>query len=328
MRWSRRTGPWLVGGLALLVASTAHGEPVIPPTTAAPPAAAAVVAEADLPPVIDGAALAAAERAREARAARRHWLQLGLAGFVVCAVLGGIWLAHRGHMLPIRPIAGLVAFEEAVSRATEMGRPTMFTTGGCCDLKRIQLFGAMPLLREAARLSGELGNRMIVPVAFPETVPVHIHAVRDGLADASAIEQFRPEDLRFLPGGQFFFAMAAMGWMLEERPATCLYFGHWEADSLMFAETGQAVNAMQIAGTDQLYQVPFFLAACDYTIIGEEFWAASATISRDPPLVGCLGAQDICKLAILAFIIGGTVLVAWGPFANLVVLLQDTFTKG
>jgi hypothetical protein len=172
----------------------------------------------------------------------------------------------------------------------------------------------MPLLRQVAKLSAELGNRLIVPVGFAETLPVHTNAVREAYLEANALDSYRQDDVRFFPGAQFFFAMASLGWMLKEKPAACFYFGWWEADSLMFAETGQTINAMQIAGTDQLYQVPFFVAACDYTIIGEEFWAASAKISQDPQLLGSLGAQDLFKLAILAVLVLG-VLACFHPAA-------------
>ena len=227
---------------------------------------------------------------------------------IVAGVLAGIWLARRGRALPIRDIPGLTAFDEAVARATEMGRPSLFTTGGVCDPRRVQLYASMPLLRRVAALSGELGNRLIVPVAYAETLPVHANATRDGYIDAGALGNYRSDDVRYFPGGQFFFAMAAMGWMLKEQPAACFYFGWWEADSLMLAETGQTINALQIAGTDQLYQVPFFVVACDYTIIGEEFWASSAKMSGEPGLLGSLGAQDLFKLAIVSLMVVGMLL--------------------
>jgi hypothetical protein len=39
--------------------------------------------------------------------------------------------------------------------------------------------------------------------------------------------------------------------------------------------------------------LPFFVAACDYTLIGEELFAASAYLSREPKLLGSLKGQDI-----------------------------------
>jgi hypothetical protein len=176
-----------------------------------------------------------------------------------------------------------------------------------------------------ASLSGELGNRLIVPVAYPETISVHNNAVKDGFAEAGASDMFHADDVRYYPGGQFFFAIASMGWMMRERPATCFYFGHWEADSLLFAETGQTLNAMQIAGTDQLYQIPFFVASCDYTIIGEEFWAASAKMSEDPNLLGSVAAQDVYKISALAFIVIGSLLASWAWFHDQIELLDATF---
>ncbi len=242
---------------------------------------------------------------------------------IVAAVLAGVWLARRGRALPIRDIPGLLVFDEAVARATEMGRPTLFTGGGAADLKFIQTYASMPMLRRVAELSGALSNRLIVPVCYPDALPLHIAAVRDGYADAGAIEQFRSEDIRYFPGGQFFFAIASMGWMLEERPAACFYYGRCEADSLLFAETGQVINAMQIAGTDQLYQIPFFIAACDYTLIGEEFWATSAKLSQDPRLLGSLGAQDLFKLGVLTLIIAGAALSVIPGVANWVQWLRS-----
>ena len=100
--------------------------------------------------------------------------------------------------------------------------------------------------------------------------------------------------------------------MLREKPATNIYMGYYFAESLILAETGAMSGAIQIAGTDAITQLPFFVVACDYTIIGEELYAASAYISRDPKLVGSIKGQDYMKLtlAICLFvgIISATVL--------------------
>ncbi len=63
----------------------------------------------------------------------------------------------------------------------------------------------------------------------------------------------------------------------------------------MLAETGNVAGSIQIAGTDEITQIPFFVAACDYTLIGEELYASSAYLSQEPPLLGTLKAQDYGK---------------------------------
>ena len=88
------------------------------------------------------------------------------------------------------------------------------------------------------------------------------------------------------------------GLMVREKPAACFYMGSFFAESLILAETGNAIGAIQIAGTAQPAQLPFFVAACDYTLIGEEFFAASAYLSGEPGQIGSLKGQDIGKLVV------------------------------
>jgi hypothetical protein len=52
-------------------------------------------------------------------------------------------------------------------------------------------------------------------------------------------------------------------------------------------------------------QLPFFVAACDYTLIGEELFAAAAYLSQDRRMIGSLKGQDFGKIvAMLAIVIG------------------------
>jgi hypothetical protein len=96
--------------------------------------------------------------------------------------------------------------------------------------------------------------------------------------------------------------------MLRERPATNLFFGTFEAESLILAETGNSVGAIQIAGTDSSIQMSFFIVACDYVLIGEELFAASAYLSGDPQILGSLKGSDFSKLIIIILLILGVIL--------------------
>ncbi|MBN2609706.1 MAG: hypothetical protein JXA64_11375, partial [Candidatus Fermentibacteraceae bacterium] len=72
--------------------------------------------------------------------------------------------------------------------------------------------------------------------------------------------------------------------------------------SLLLAETGSLTGAIQIAGTDAVTQLPFFITTCDYTLIGEELYAASAYLGREPKQVGAVKGQDACKAIIMGLI--------------------------
>jgi len=58
--------------------------------------------------------------------------------------------------------------------------------------------------------------------------------------------------------------------------------------------------------------LPFFITACDYTLIGEELYAASAYLSREPLLLGSLAGQDYGKMIILIVLLisSGLILLA------------------
>jgi len=88
--------------------------------------------------------------------------------------------------------------------------------------------------------------------------------------------------------------------------------GAFYAESLILAETGNSIGAIQIAGTAMPAQLPFFVAACDFTLIGEELFAASAYLSKEPRQLGSLKGQDVGKLFILFFAIAGVLLATLG----------------
>jgi hypothetical protein len=100
--------------------------------------------------------------------------------------------------------------------------------------------------------------------------------------------------------------------MVRERPATNFLVGSFFAESLILAETGQSVGAIQIAGTAELAQLPFFVTTCDYTLMGEELYAASAYLSREPVILGSIKAQDTVKAILMVIMLVGVITLALG----------------
>ena len=84
--------------------------------------------------------------------------------------------------------------------------------------------------------------------------------------------------------------------------------GTFFAESLILAETGNSIGAIQIAGTSEAAQLPFFIAACDFTLIGEELFAASAYLSGEPQQLGSLKGQDAGKALAAGVLIFGCLL--------------------
>jgi hypothetical protein len=64
------------------------------------------------------------------------------------------------------------------------------------------------------------------------------------------------------------------------------------------------------------------VAACDYALIGEEIYAASAYLTREPTTMGTLVAEDWGKMLAELVIIVGCILQSLG-----ITLLKDLLSK-
>jgi len=222
------------------------------------------------------------------------------------AVLLYIQSAKSGEGLFLRKLAGLEAVEEAVGRATEMGKPVLFVPG-IQELDEIQTIAGLSILGRVARITAQYDTPLVVPVLYPLALAAAGEVVKGAYLDSGRPESYRPEMIRYVAGEQFAYVAAVNGIMLREKPAACVYMGAFYAESLLLAETGFAAEAIQISGTANPEQLPFFIAACDYTLMGEELFAASAYLSKEPLLLGSLKGQDLIKILLIACIIIGVV---------------------
>lgn len=227
--------------------------------------------------------------------------------FVIIFILLTIYfinVAKSGKTLYVRPLAGIDAVDEAIGRATEMGRPILYILGlgTASDIATIASFS---VLGRVAKRVAEYQTPILVPCYDPIVLTVAEETVRTGYSDAGRPEDFRDDSVYFVTQSQFAYVAAVNGTMLRELPATNIYLGKFYAESLLLAETGAVAGSIQIAGTDEIAQLPFFVVACDYTLIGEELYAASVYLNREPILLGTLKAQDWAKVIVIFAILTG-----------------------
>lgn len=240
------------------------------------------------------------------------WLEL----LFCVAVLVMIARARTGRKVPqVYKVAGLDAMDEAIGRATEMGRPVHYSPGiGSVD--NAQTMASFATLGYVAKQCAKYDTSLIVTNRMPVVYPITEEVVKQSYVAEGKPDSFQPDNVRFYSEDQFAYASACVGMMHREKPAANVLIGAFWAESLIFAEVGSQVGSIQISGTANTHQIPFFVAACDYCLIGEEIYAAGAYLSRDPVLLGALIAQDWGKMAAVALIIVGTILQAMDPKAN------------
>ncbi|MEW6050027.1 MAG: DUF6754 domain-containing protein [Candidatus Zixiibacteriota bacterium] len=226
-----------------------------------------------------------------------------LCGFIILYIM----LAQAGKTFFIRKIAGLEAVDEAVGRATEMGRKVYYIPGSQ-DMDQVATLAGITILGRVAEKAAQYETRLDVPVARSLVMVTCREVVKEAYVRSGRPDSFREDQVTYLTDDQFGYAAAIDGLVVREKPAAIFMMGMFYAESLILAETGNSVGAIQIAGTSEPSQLPFFVAACDYTLIGEELFAASAYLSKEPRQLGSLKGQDIGKGVILAAIVIGILL--------------------
>lgn len=213
-----------------------------------------------------------------------------------------IRLAQRGEDFYLRTIPGLKAVEEAVGRSTEMGKPVLYVPG-IMDMDQVETVAGVIILGHVAKMTARYETSLNVPVSRSIVMKAGREIVRESYTMEGRPDLFQDDMVHYLTDDQFAYAAGVNGIMVREKPAACLYMGKFYAESLILAETGNSIGAIQIAGTASQAQIPFFVTACDYTLIGEEFFAASAYLSQKPELLGGLKGQDMLKVFVTAVIL-------------------------
>jgi len=222
-----------------------------------------------------------------------------------------IFTARKGRELYLRPIAGLEAVDEAVGRATEMGRPIVYIPG-LSTISDVATIAALNILAHITKKAGEYETKIIVPVRNPVVYTIAREVIKEAYYTIGRPDLFDPGQVYFATDSQFGYAAHVSALMAREKSATNFFMGMFWAESLILAETGASTGAIQVAGTDAVTQLPFFVVTCDYTLIGEELYAASAYLSKEPLLTASIKGQDQMKLLIMVAMILLSLLSVFG----------------
>lgn len=231
------------------------------------------------------------------------------------AVLILVHLCKRGvQQVTLRKITGLDAIEEAIGRATEMGRPVHYSPG-ISDITvdtAPQTFAGLQILSYVTNICAKYNAELIVTIMLPNVLPLAQEVVRVGYSAAGKPDLFKEDTVRFMAPESFAYAAGVLGILQREKAAANIMIGAWWAESLIIAEAGSQAGAIQVGGTANMHQLPFLVAACDYTLIGEEIYAGSAYLSQERDKLGTILAQDYIKLAVMAVTVLGVISYSFG----------------
>lgn len=229
-----------------------------------------------------------------------------LAAFFITVMLAHYLVAH-GRKVTIRKLPSIDALEEAVGRAAEMGRPIHITPGDCAltGLTGPQTVAGLEVCSHVARLSAEADVPLYITT--PDAV---VHTLQTGAVQQAykmAGENFDISNSILFPFWTS-FAVGISGLVYRENVASNICIGGWHGICLILMESASRIGAFQIGGTAAISQLPWFVACCDYFVLGEEIFAAGAYLSKTPSDVSAIWSQDIFKLVVVALMAVGLVL--------------------
>ena len=156
---------------------------------------------------------------------------------------------------------------------------------------------ALAILTYIVRFAATHATRVIVGTADATLLPVAEESVREAYASRRDSRRPVPSGGRALRLGRPVRLRAGLGGDHGPRAdgdATSTS-AQFFAEALILTENGRALGAFRWPAAPDPTQIPFFIATCDYVVIGDEYYAASAYLTREPTLTGSLVGQDIWR---------------------------------
>jgi len=152
-----------------------------------------------------------------------QWFHMGrlnalLGVIIVCgAILYFIQKASSGKDLFIRKIAGLDAVDEAVGRATEMGRK-IFYIPGTQDMDEVQTLAGITILGRVAKVAAEYEATLEVPVSRSLVMVTCREVVKEAYLNAGRPEAYNDGMVYYLTDDQFGYAAGIDGLVMTSPP--------------------------------------------------------------------------------------------------------------
>ncbi|RKX28289.1 MAG: hypothetical protein DRP47_04735, partial [Candidatus Zixiibacteriota bacterium] len=119
--------------------------------------------------------------------------------FFSAAVLLYTHWARQGKELFLRKIPGLDAVEEAVGRATEMGRPVLFIPG-IDELDQIDTIAGISILGRVAKITAQYDTPLSVPVRYPLVLAAGQEVVEQAYIQAGKADSYDRDTVRYVAG--------------------------------------------------------------------------------------------------------------------------------
>ena len=250
-------------------------------------------------------------------------LTVAIIATIIC-ILG---ILRAGQKLPnLRTFAAMDGIPELVGRCVEMGRPVLLTPGayGATINRPGPMVASLPIMHYVARQCARLGARMITSIGFADTYAAAVPAIESAYRAEGKMELYVPEDIIYWGSFEGYLA-GNPATIAAENVGALIQTGSPASAGITQNEMAVQVGAMtSCIAPNTGASLVFFTLCSDYLTIGEEYYAASASIAGDRTQLGSIVGTDILKVFFMLLLLVGVILTAANPQlgSDLITLLK------
>lgn len=230
---------------------------------------------------------------------------------IVLAAIYEVTRVASKRKLKTRGIPGLERIDEWIKEAAKLDR-TVFFTPGTGSVTGSDTLAALALLGYVTNHCVQHNAKILVANSDPQVQQVAEDIVKGAYSKVGREGDYSPDMVRYISTRQFAYAAGVMGILRRENPAVNFFVGDFQAEALQLAETGRSGAIAQFGGTSNPEALPFFLATCDQTLVGEELYTAQGYLSSDSKAISGLVGSDAGKILAIILIMVGVILVTFG----------------
>ncbi len=247
---------------------------------------------------------------------------IALAAFVI--FFFAAWaVIERGRRPTLRPLRPLGRLQRLIGQSAETGQSVHFSpgSGGLNGQPgSAEALSGLTTFSSAARLAARSKGRVEISSNDTLTYLVSNDVLQAEYAQAGRLEDYHPNDARFVTQADRLGYIAGVSAILSEKPtAGNVMLGRFDSEYLLAGERSNRLNIPQVAGSSRIEAMPLMLASAgaENTLLGEEIFAVPAYMDRQPAHLASVVAQDRVRLVVVVVIILGTLAATLGLVPNI-----------
>lgn len=230
------------------------------------------------------------------------------------SVLVSIWYSINIKTPKLRQLPAVEGIEEGIARCAEMGRSLHYSLGlgQLYDVEAPLTVAGLAILSYTGKSCAKQGVRIQMFSARGHMVPICQEVLQTAYLEGGEPEMFDLGMVRFVGEDQKALMVAIQGYILREKPGANYMFGALYGETPAIAGSGQLAGCFTVLGTSRNWYQGVMICLSDYCLIGEEIFAAAASLEKRPEQLGSILGQDVCKLIALGGILLSAILVTAG----------------